>query len=111
MISLKKIVILFIFFAILLLLRDTPYLNVFIIEKLWVVYLLLLLWIFSNFFPQNTNIFFYVVFILLFVALLLNFTNILILQEIVGIIIYAILWLIIFREVKSLLLNRKRNPQ
>lgn len=109
MISQKKLVLFFLFSTVLLLLRDIPYLNVLIIEKLWLIYLLLLFWILSYFIPKKVDIFFFAVFSLLFIALLFSFLKITIIPEAVGIIIYALLWLIIVQSIIQLVRSEMRN--
>lgn len=109
MITQKKLIIFFLFSTVLLLLRDTPYLNVLIIERLWIIYLILLIWIISHFFPRRSGIFFLGVFSLLFVSLMFSFTSIAIVPEVIGIIIYVLLWLIVLQKIVTLYLTRKKD--
>ncbi|EKD65342.1 MAG: hypothetical protein ACD_50C00116G0007 [uncultured bacterium] len=109
MIDHKKLVLFFSISVVLLFLRDTPYLNVLIIEKLWLIYLLLLFWIFSNFIPKRTGIFFFAAVVLFLIALIFSLLKIEIVAEAIGIVIYVLLWLIVLQKIVYLVRSEKHN--
>lgn len=77
---------------ILLFLRDAPYINVFIINKLWLVYILLILVIVFFFIPRKESYLWRTLFSLPFVALIFTLLRITIAAEVIGVVLYSILW-------------------
>lgn len=77
---------------ILLFLRDIPYFNVFIISKLWLVYVLLILVIVFFFVPRKESYLWRTLFLLPFIALIFTLLRIAIAPEVIGVIFYSILW-------------------
>lgn len=109
MITQKKLVLFFLFLIVLLLLRDLPYFNVLVIERLWIIYLLLIIVGLFYFIPKRTSVFFFGAFSLIFIAAVFNFVGIAIIPEIIGIIIYGLLWTIVLQKIIYLVRSSRHN--
>lgn len=95
----RKLLVAFLFVTLILLLRDTPYLNVLIINKLWIVYILVVAIIGFFFIPRNKTYLITALFFLLFLAPILTLTGITIAVEVIGIIIYVLLWFFVLQKI------------
>ena len=97
----RKLIIIFLFIIFTLLLRDAPYLNVFIISKLWIVFILLISAIVFSFIPRKTVYLWGILFLLPFIALIFVLTKITIAAEVIGVIFYSILWFVALYKIFS----------
>ncbi|MDP2638253.1 MAG: hypothetical protein Q8P26_04295 [Candidatus Levybacteria bacterium] len=88
----RKLLIAFLFTTLILLLRDAPYLNVLILNKLWIAYILLIAVIAFFFIPRNVIYLKGTLLVLPFVALVFGLIGVPIGAEVVGIILYSVLW-------------------
>lgn len=103
----RKLLIAFLFVTLILLLRDTPYLNVLVINKLWIVYILVVAIIAFFFIPRKEGYLITALFSALFLALILIFTGITFAAEVIGIIVYVLLWFVILHKVIFLIREKK----
>lgn len=85
-----------------LFLKDAPYLNTLFLDKIWVIDAVLLLILFFSVFylSEQKNNFLIVTFI--FIACVLSLFQFTKLADAVGIIIYLLLWLTVFKQIRSL---------
>lgn len=92
----KKSVFLIFFLLLVLFLRDTPYINVYIIDKVWILYIAL----FFVAFPPR-SIFHLVILTLAFLIIAYIFTllKFLIIAEIFGMVIYFVLVVVIILKI------------
>ena len=97
----RRFIIIFLLIIFTLLLRDAPYLNVFIINKLWIVYILLIAVIVFSFIPKKTVYLWSTLFLLPFIALIFALTKITIAAEVIGVILYSILWFVAIYKIFS----------
>lgn len=97
----RRLIIAFLFIIFTLLLRDAPYLNVLIINKLWIVYLLLISLIVFSFVPRKKIYLWATLFFFPFIALIFALTKITIAGEVVGVIFYSSLWFIAVYKIFS----------
>jgi len=88
----RRILIAFLLIINILLLRDAPYINVFVIDKLWVVYILLILGIVFSLIPRKERYLWGVLFFLPLIPLILTLVRIPIAAEFIGVVFYSILW-------------------
>lgn len=105
----RRLILAFLFITLILLLRDTPYLNVLIIDKLWIVYVLVVAIIAFFFIPRKEGYLITALFFFLFLALILILTGITFAAEVIGIIIYILLWFIVIQKIIYLVRSEKRN--
>lgn len=103
----RRPIVALLFIMLILLLRDTPYLNILIINKLWIVYLLVVAIIAFFFIPRNKGYLTIALFVSLFLALILILTGITFVAEVIGIILYVLLWLIVLHKVTSFVRERE----
>lgn len=87
----KKIILIIILLLALLFLRDVPYLNIFVVPKIWIVYLLLIVYILPF---RNIALVYAGVAISLFLSLLFTLFSFPVGAEILGVIIYVFFWII-----------------
>lgn len=104
----RKLLFAFLFVTLILLLRDTPYLNILVINRLWIVYILVLAIIAFLFIPRREGYLIPVLFFALFLSLILILTGITFVAEVIGIVIYVLLWLIVVHKVIAFV--REREP-
>ncbi len=98
----RRLLIAFLFTTlILLLLRDVPYINVYIINKLWVAYVLLILVIVFFFIPRKESYLWGTLFFLPFIALIFTLLRIKIAAEVIGVVLFLILWLAVLLKIIS----------
>lgn len=97
----RRLIIAFLFIILILLLRDAPYINVLIINKLWIAYILLILVITFFFIPRKESYLWGTLFFLPFIALIFTLTGITIGAEVVGVIFYSILWFTVLFKIIS----------
>lgn len=88
----RRLLIAFLFIILILLLRDAPYINVLILNQLWIAYILLISVIIFFFIPRKENYLWGIIFFLPFIALIFTLLRIAIGAEVVGVIFYSILW-------------------
>ena len=96
----KKLTLFIVFLFIVLFLRDTPYLNVFVINKIWILYIILFFFLFP---PRNQIHFFLFAFVCLILALFITLFKFYILAEIFGTIAYFLLWTVVVLKIKALI--------
>lgn len=82
-----------------LILRDIPYINILSANKIWLVYVFLLIFLIL---PREGNSMVYLAIVLLFITLALTLFNLINLAEAFGVIIYFLLLAIVFVRVFSL---------
>lgn len=97
----RRLLIAFLFITLILLLRDAPYLNVIIIDKLWIVYILLISVIVFFFIPRKEIYLRGTLFFLPFISLIFALAGIGIVAEVVGVILYSFLWFAVLGKVLS----------
>ena len=97
----RRLLIGFLFLVLTLLLRDAPYINVFIIDKLWLVYVLLILGVAFFFIPRKAGYSKGTLFSLPIIALAFTLVKVAIAAEVIGIILYLILWIVVLFKVIS----------
>lgn len=95
----RKVLVIFLFITFLLLLRDIPYFNVFIIDKLWIVYIFVIAIIALFFIPKKRVYLKIALFFLLFLALLLTLTGVEVGADATGIVIYILAWLVVIQKI------------
>lgn len=100
MLSYKKILILLMLTLVILITRDLPYANVFIIDKVWMIYLAMLLLLY---FPTNIRFYYFIAGFFIFLDLLVSLFHFSIFSEILGILIFILLWVIAIFKIKFLL--------
>lgn len=100
MLSYKKILILLMLTLIILITRDLPYVNVFIIDKVWMIYLAML---FLLYFPTNIKFYYFATGFFIFLDLLASLIHLPIISEILGILIFILLWILLIFKIKFLL--------
>lgn len=101
--SYNKIYLLIILMLAFLLLRDMPYINVLIINKIWAAYIIcfaLVLFSFISLKVRSILIFLTILFLTSIVLNILRFYSI---SEISGIIIYFLLWFLAISKIKFLI--------
>ncbi|OGH18875.1 MAG: hypothetical protein A3F31_04850 [Candidatus Levybacteria bacterium RIFCSPHIGHO2_12_FULL_38_12] len=79
--------------------RETPYLNILVANKIWLVYIFLFLFLFP---PKKGRTILYVSIFLLIFSLILTLLNFINLAEFFGIVIYFLLWAAVIVKVFSL---------
>lgn len=91
----KKLFFLFAILIIALFLQETPYLNIFVVNKIWIVYFI----IFFALFPlKQSKILFYSIFSILFLALISSLLNLYNFAEFFGNLLYFFLfWILIIK--------------
>lgn len=92
----KKFAFLIFFLLLVLFLRDTPYINVYIINKIWILYIALF---FIAFPPRSIFHLVILTLALLIIANVFTFLNFLIIAEIFGMIIYFVLVIVIILKI------------
>ena len=97
----RRIIIAFLFIIIILLLRDAPYINVFVIDKLWVVYILLILGAVFSLIPRKESYLWGVLFFLPLIPLIFTLVKIPIAAEFIGVVFYSILWFAVLIKIVS----------
>lgn len=105
----RRLLMAFLFITLILLLRDAPYLNVLIVDKLWIVYILLISVIVFSFVPRKQIYLTGVLFLLPFTALIFSLLKISIGSEVVGVIFYFFLWLVVLGKVFAFM--REKNSE
>ena len=99
MITTKHIFALTLVILVTLLLRDLPYINVIIIGKIWIFYLLILLLFLLSSIRFKFNLVSYVTILLFLVAFVLTLFNLTFFAEAIGILIYFSLWILFINKV------------
>lgn len=84
-----------------LFLRDLPYINVFVIGKIWIVYLIILLLLLITIIKFNVSIISYVTGALLLASLVLTLLDLSFFAEMIGVFIYFSLWIIFLYKMMS----------
>lgn len=97
----RRILIAFLLIINLLLLRDAPYINVFVIDKLWVIYTLLILGIAFFLIPRKESYLWGALFSLPLIPLIFTLVRIPIAAEFIGVIFYSILWFAVIFKIIS----------
>lgn len=97
----RRLLIAFLFTTLILLLRDAPYINVLIVNKLWIAYILLILVITFFFIPRKESYLWETLFLLPIIALIFTLTRITIGAEVIGVIFYSILWFTVIFKIIS----------
>lgn len=105
----RKLLMVFLFITLILLLRDAPYLNVLIIDKLWIVYILLISLIIFFFIPRKQTYLTVALFLLPFIALIFSLLKVSIGSEVVGVIFYFFLWLVVLGKILAFM--REKNSE
>lgn len=95
----KKIIFVLAVLLVTLFFRDTPYLNILVVNKVWLAYILIFLFLFP---PKKARNLIYITVALLLVSLVLTLLNINNLAEFFGIVIYFLLWVTFIVKVASL---------
>lgn len=104
MFNLKKIIFLLLFIILSLIVRETPYINIFLIGKLWMFYLLVL---FLFLFPLSVFPLFILLILFLLVAFILTIFKLTYFAESIGVVIYFLLWVIFLLKLKEFLKKEK----
>ena len=76
-----------------LFLRDLPYFNVIVIDKMWIVYLLLFLLILVSFIHMKITTFYYIIVFVFSMVLVMTLLSLRFFAESGGIILYFSLWI------------------
>lgn len=98
----KKIWIFLIVLIFILFLRDAPYVNLYFIGRVWLLYVLILLvFLFNLFYSFRRNVNIVVILFLLFFSLLLTLLNLTKIAEAVGVIPYLLLWIVVVTKIRS----------
>lgn len=103
MVTDRKVLVVLLFMTFLLLLRDIPYFNVFVINKLWIVYIFVIA-IITLFFVSRKK--FYLgaaLFFLLFLALTLTLAGVRVGADAIGIVIYILVWFVVIQKIFTLI--------
>lgn len=95
----KKLATFFVLFLILILLRDIPYINIFIIDKVWIAYSVLL---FAIFLPRNMAFFFILAVGFIMGAFLSTLIKFPLVAEIFGVVLYVLLWIVFINTVVAI---------
>lgn len=95
----KKLVTFFALFLILILLRDIPYINIFVIDKVWIAYSVLL---FVLLLPRNISFFFILAIGFIIGAFLSTLIKFSVVAEIFGIVLYVLLWIVFVNTVVAI---------
>ena len=82
-----------------LLIRDLPYINVAIIGRIWIIYLLILLVILLTSIKFKYSLFLYATAILFFVAFLLTILTLGFMADAIGVLIYFSLWVLLIHAI------------
>lgn len=101
MVTLKHILWLCIFILVTLLLRDLPYVNVVIINKMWIFYLIILLLVGLSSIKFKVSLVTYTTFALFLIAFILTILKLNFFAEGIGILIYFSLWVILIHKMVS----------
>lgn len=91
MIQQKKLIGIIFILLVLLFFRDTPYINVLVINRIWVLYLLLIFYLVPF---RNITIVYVAIAIFLIAAYVLTILSFSIGAEILGVIIYVCFWIL-----------------
>lgn len=94
----KKLTLLLFLTILSLILRETPYLNIFVVQQLWLFYPVLL---FFLIFPIPTVALILSLVIAFLAALIFTYLKLTYFAELAGIIIYFLLWLLCFLKIKD----------
>lgn len=95
----QKKLTLVLFLAILsLILREMPYINIFVVRQLWLFYPFLL---FFLIFPLPIKAFILSLVFVFFAALILTYLKLTYFAELTGVLIYFLLWIIWFLKIKD----------
>lgn len=100
----KRFYIFFLFLVATLFLRDVPYVNVFIINKIWIIYILLFMVFILP--PISQKHLLMMLFMLLPLALIFTLFKLIIASEIIGVLIYVMLIGVVVYRFFSLLKER-----
>ena len=98
MVTLKHILWLCIFILVTLLLRDLPYVNVVIINKMWIFYLIILLLVGLSSIKFKVSLVTHTTFALFLIAFILTILKLNFFAEGIGILIYFSLWVILIHK-------------
>lgn len=98
MLNSKKLAIFLLIIILSLGLREVPYINIFVVRQLWLVYSLLLFFLFFPLLPAHL---FKLIILLLMTALLFALLKLDYLAEMEGVAIYFLLWLIVGLRIKE----------
>lgn len=102
----RKIIIFIILFFIVSLIKEVPYVNVLVIDKIWVIYGFL---VFCLFIPYIVDSISYTIPILLLLALIVTLFHLNNVGEIIGILLYILIWIVWFLKVRKLLIERENS--
>lgn len=83
-----------------LFLRDAPFINLYFINKVWIIYLIAL---FIILLPSGTKKLFNLVFVFLLLSLAFTIFSYPSISEALGVVIYFLFWIIVSREIMSLI--------
>ncbi|OGG24524.1 hypothetical protein A3A79_05060 [Candidatus Gottesmanbacteria bacterium RIFCSPLOWO2_01_FULL_43_11b] len=97
--TIKQLFGLSIVIVITLLLRDLPYANVIFINKIWLLYLLILLLIILSSMKFKVTLVSYLTGFLFFVAFLLTLLKLTFFAEAIGALIYFSLWIVLVHQI------------
>lgn len=103
--NVKKIILVIALLILLLLIRDVPYLNIFVINKVWIGYIILLFFLFP---PKNVKHLFYLTAFFFCMGVLFVFINFPLISEAQGIILYFLLWIVLVLKIKELLKDKEK---
>ena len=98
MISQRRLVWLSIFILLTLLLRDLPYVNVVVINKMWIIYLLILLFIALSSIKFKVSIVLYTTILLFLIAFIWTLLRLNFFADAIGSLIYFSLWIIFIHK-------------
>lgn len=98
MITTKHVLWLSILILVTLLMRDLPYVNVIIINKIWIFYLILLLLVGLSSIRFKVSLVTYATFALFFIAFILTLLKLSFFAEAIGVLIYFSLWVILIHK-------------
>ncbi len=102
----KKLIILLVFIFITTFIKEIPYVNILVFDKVWVLYPVLL---FLLFFPYNVRSILFSIPLLLLIALVATILGIDLVGEVVGVVVYTFLWIVGILKVRQLLIEDKNN--
>lgn len=95
----RKFLLFFLLTTALLFIRDTPYINVLIIDKLWIVYIVVFSILSLFFIPKKEGMLLKFTFVLLFISAVVSVLGISIAAEVLSFIIYILLCFVVILRI------------
>lgn len=101
MMTLKHFFMLTVLILITLLMRDLPYINVVFIGKIWILYLLILLFVVLSSIKFRFALVTYGTVLLFVIVAVLTLLSLIFFAEAIGVLIYFSLWILVIHEIFS----------